>query len=83
VSNTADFQRVLGGLRPSGHRIHRQPQTVLPSACPLCVSERLARLPVAEALRPFTNGWGVLDLDLAMPELAMQIAAGTAPDFLS
>lgn len=83
LANTADFQRVLGGLCPRRHLRHDLPRTVYPQRCARCIADDMARQPTAAALRPFTDGWGTLDLDLAMPELAMQIAAGNFPEFLA
>jgi len=79
MANTTDFQAVLKGLRPSTHFIHTSDPMV---RCVRCVADGMARLPIADQLRCYTDGWGTLDLNLAMTDLADAIGAGFTPDFL-
>ena len=62
--------RLLAGLVPASHTVHRQPLGHFDSLCPSCVRDNLRRLVPAALLRPYSDGWGNVDVELLMTDLA-------------
>lgn len=67
---SASLRTVLVGLRPGRHLVCRYGLQKALQPCPSCVAEETARVELAALLRPYSDGWGNLDVELLMRDLA-------------